>query len=202
MTVTQIDLMPFCAGEDHPRKAFTRPFVFNGWRYATDGRIAVRIRALGEPDDAEIKMPAAEEVFTGEGRADWTPWPTDGFADDLATCPKCKGRGVMNASECQKCNGAGNRECEECHHVDQCKSCWGRGYVGGAKCTECDGTAQTTQRLYQDIGPARFKLVHVDKILALPNLRYSPASLAHKNRSVEFVFDGGEGRLIQTPQSS
>src|SRR5581483_439162 len=53
-----IDLQPFCfAVDDYTRYDLTEPFVFDGWRYATNSRVMVRVPAPGEANTGGRNLP-------------------------------------------------------------------------------------------------------------------------------------------------
>lgn len=65
MTKRQPDLTPFCTtAVDHRSYDLSTPFVRDGWLYATDGSIAVRVPATGQPDSGG-KRPRVEKLFKG-----------------------------------------------------------------------------------------------------------------------------------------
>ena len=121
--IQPIDLTRFCDIEDS-RYALDTPWVHDGWRYATDGTICVRVPAGEEPDSPPVfskerkqrKRPKAYKLFTefpvcsecldalGE------PVPCDACqatGQELLECPFC---GELSANPrgpvCRFCNGA------------------------------------------------------------------------------------------------
>ena len=116
------DLTRFCALNREGRYDLTAPWVWRGYRYATDARICVRVAAPGEPDTEDRAIPDVDDFY-----ANWTepaePLPAmTGIEVTLAedcdcawvTCWECQGRvcdgcgcGKRPARECPTCHGAG-----------------------------------------------------------------------------------------------
>lgn len=67
----RLDLMPFCDPFSAGRYFIGTPWVRSGWIYATNGRVAVRVRTK-QPDNLDapdgLRRPAAFEVFE---QVDW-----------------------------------------------------------------------------------------------------------------------------------
>ncbi len=110
-----MDITKFCAEEDG-RYGLSRPWSKDGWRYATDGRIVVRV-PTDEPDSERAMCAELLPLFAGraltEDREHWQLVPThDGKGKDWeepACCgaddpPKaCKRWGKCSYSEDGKC---------------------------------------------------------------------------------------------------
>lgn len=161
-----IDLQPFCSINEC-RMGIMTPFAFNGWKYATDGRVCVRVKT-DEPDDSgePHKRPDASKLFAGfnvEGLQPFDIPPPKGLA----------------TNRCRYCNGNGVRTCDLGHDHD---------------CDECDGTGEVEEWPSQDIGACRFSERYLSKIITLPGLKFYPTSA--ENPAL-FTFDGGEGTLAQ-----
>jgi hypothetical protein len=204
MTATAIDLRPFVADHEHSRFACTvKPQTFGGYTWATDGKILVRVPAVGPDtcrydeqrnrwvslkDEARFpptdKMPLPTNVEAADPSL-WTPWP----ALDLVT----------REGECCGCcgyeNGAGRVRVREA-----CPTC------GGHKrpCRYCTGLPKggpmpRAQRLDD-----RFVHVELDaKVRDLSGVRYrlvpNPSCKDARVESdvyVQFAFDGGCGLLV------
>jgi hypothetical protein len=140
-----IDLTPFCS-VDETRMAINTPFVLNGWKYATDGRVCVRIKTY-EPDDSNepYKRPKASDLFKG--------FNVGGL--ESFEIPDLKGVEML---ECDECNGAGSVTCNY-GHEHECDMCEG-------------GTVEKWSN--QHIGPATFSERYLVKIKALPSLKFFP----------------------------
>lgn len=137
----EIDLKPFCA-EHSCRYRITEPFVRDGWRYATDGAIVVRVPCPGEPDSDGTLLPKPEcfewETLEGELK----PWPPEVRSDspDGLLCRACNHTGLVPGKEekCLPCKGEGFVYCDHCGSETQCDECHGDGYIG-QPCNACEG---------------------------------------------------------------
>jgi len=129
-----IDLALFC-GTSGGRFDLDKPFIRDGWRWATDGWIVVRMPTTDA--DTEGRYPKIESLFEGFPGCDhdWPDWPQSPIR-----CRKCRTGKVLVA--CQTCNGEGEHECA-CGNLHGCGGCDGHGNVSGANdCLFCGGTAK------------------------------------------------------------
>jgi hypothetical protein len=199
MEATTINLQQFC----HPNAGSTRfrmdvPFVRAGYRYATDGRIVVRVPAPGEPDtesDAAAKFPNADDIFGKAITPCRAPWPVDDYVRKSGTCFRCDGYGEVDGDECGKCYGSGIKVCPTCEHEEDCDYCDGRGKVNGSPCPACDSGNSTQYRshIVVDGRPIQFK--YAEMIRNLPGVQFC-ASAGGPTSLLGFVFDGGEGAVM------
>lgn len=98
--------------QDWPRYDMHRPFVLNGYVYATDGRIVVRTEMPDTPDTEHIKVAPVESQ----------PWTPDLYESQALphveisgpipqpTCDQCEGVGVWEGFPCPNCDGEGRYE--------------------------------------------------------------------------------------------
>ena len=86
--MTVDDLWTLCVDPDAQRYDLSKPFVRDGWRYATNGSICIRIRVEGEPDSTDGKYPKADELFKGFGRCT-RKWPKPTGVGEVVQCPEC-----------------------------------------------------------------------------------------------------------------
>jgi hypothetical protein len=112
--MTLLDLQPFCSTcETRPQLA--RPYNLDGWTYATDGRICLRVPALAdtEPNTDSPPPPNPAELFNQPlAKAcdeNLAPFPT------LPDAPP--------RVYCHECNGEGFVRCECCNHEKDCDNC-------------------------------------------------------------------------------
>lgn len=141
-----MDIAKFCATND-PRDYLLKPMRHEGYLYATNGHIAVRI-ADDPAIDAEpmpqsmlntIMLKMAEDA---EERT-WQPVPAIDKSS-LRNCPHCDGTG--RAARCPACDGEG--EFEHYGNWYDCKCCDGDGYVvpqhniDGSACRFCAGSGK------------------------------------------------------------
>lgn len=170
-----IDLTFFCAKKDG-QYATSKPWAQEGWWYATDQRIAIRIPA-GD-NVAEViasdgpKTPPAKNLFKKEVTGDPQPWPDTPFVRKVKICPQCDGKGEVGCDEC-----------------------------GADKCLMCDGHGNYEQDIGRRVG-VHLIGPHYDKLIrSLPNVRWF-SGYDDPLKMLPFVFDGGEGRImgIGTPK--
>lgn len=121
-----------------------RPRIQDGYVYAVDGRVAVRIRA-SELSAAALaildhgKYSFADLFAPGPGTAIELPHL------DLRTGSKCQiCRGAGRVAACGECEG-GAKVCPECGHETECEWCSGTGFrpaQTGRMCTNCSGVGK------------------------------------------------------------
>lgn len=138
-----MDITNFCAPGDI-RSYMHKPMRHDGYLYATNGHIAVRIE-----DDPAIEaepMPAnlqnvLQNMSTDTTERAWRPVPQVNGAD-AKPCAYCDGTG--RAVQCPDCDGDG--EFEHGDHMYECKSCDASGWVASpskdvvGKCLDCCGS--------------------------------------------------------------
>lgn len=106
-----IDLTQFCA-EENRHYWTTEPWVHDGWRYASDSAIVVRVPAVGEPDTPGL---------------DGKIFPNERVDALFAVFPPCESPlPSPEFQECSGCQGTGEVQCRECHTTVACKRCCGR----------------------------------------------------------------------------
>ncbi len=181
-----------CAKEIDQRRATHLPFYRDGYLYATDGRVCVRMRQDGEdtsgsPNTSTIGWPDDEHKYGREAVA----LPQVSIPERVI-CPECKGKKVATCSEC---NGAGELECPECEHVGLCRDCAG---TGKTECDECDAHGKARQTSVETIKLASgYGLA--DHYVALLNKHgaeaYLPVKLG-RNPTYFTVAGGIEGLLM------
>jgi hypothetical protein len=188
-TTPAIGLRKFCA-ESGSRLAIDEPFIQDGWQYATNGIIAVRIPAAeGEPDtppnEKQRRRPRMKDVFTPIVAADdkWTAWP------HVDPCSTCTATGLVL---CEECNGEG--QCNQC----KCKSEHECGFCDGEGKVECD-LCCANGSLEHRFGNAELARKLAYLVSQLPNVQYVPQPEAEG--AVRFKFDGGEGIVCSLRQS-
>ncbi len=109
-----IDLTGFCGMQPKSRYAIDAPWIHNGWRYASDGAIAVRVPAPGEPD-----------TVPPEGKL----LPDECLAEVFASFPACTALlSELAHTKCRTCEGTGQHTCM-CATLHTCGVCGGSGKV-------------------------------------------------------------------------
>jgi hypothetical protein len=198
-----IDMKKFCApGTGGRRKCFFNPFVRGGWKYATDGKIIIRIKT-DEPESETgigITKASCEHVIglVLECPTSAEMWPKSDGKTQSVKCEICKGYGKSGVVECPECDGEGEVECYHCGHDMECEKCFGEGNIvdkNSPVCVSCGGVGQieipADQMIKNNvwIGGEYFC-----KISELPNVRYVPA--IEPCLPLRFFFDGGDGVIM------
>ena len=178
----------FCAEEDG-RYRISKPWVKSGWRYATDGRVVVRVPAPGEPDES------------GDRLLDGGHWFGE-FNFHAARCtepfPAHDGRTIEQAcdneahmKECPDCNGSGTCRCPRCEHPHDCPECKGNGYRTRMKtrCPDCNAFGYRDEPAPQVVAGKRIGGAVAIRIAGLSGALYY--SDGHAGRPLHFVADGG-----------
>lgn len=171
--VATIDLQKFCArGESFTRYDVERTWIRDGWEYATDFRLCIRIPATGKLDTPaeDGEFPNAPDLFKFDPATCVLEWPAEPFFRAVADCPQCGGEGKI--------------ACEDCGEiVAECL------YPG------CRGHGAFEQDIYRFVGKHRIGVRYDRLINSLPGVRWSD-----KSRDGElplfFVFDGGQGMVM------
>lgn len=192
-----IDWLKFCEPkEEGARYELDQPWVVDGWKCATDGRILVRERyadskAFDTPTTGRA-IPKLDRVI--EPMLALTPDrfsvpfpPHDGALEE--SCAFCGGSGKTEV-ECKACDGTGSKE-----EGVTCPTCKGLIMVAGPDpCRWCCGLGQQLKHvtLAGRLLSGRYvKLIHD----ALPNPRYSLHG--RPKEALYFVFgETGQGVLM------
>ena len=191
-------LREFCSTSES-RPLLRNPFSLDGYTWATDGRLLVRVQAMegvaeGGPANASTVMPAGDAGYMD------VAFPP-GFAEmtvPMEACEDCGGTGYFRP--CVECGGKGEIECDHCYHSESCKDCDGDGNKRGrgkgeVPCDECDGTGRHEKTVW--VALSRGEVVADLKLLRkaerLPGLR-----VRYKDRSTALLldFEGGAGVLM------
>ncbi len=190
-----VTLGDFCPETD-PRDWILEPFAQDGYLWATNGKILVRIRI---PKDCEY-----EEIEPGQGSStppkmsdiikipetddlEWLPFPMyDGLTKTIdcfyCECPCCKGSDYIDY-ECPECGQEVERVCHRCD---------GDGHGGlDPDCETCKGTGKITAPADQIISGFKIAGDLCILISKLSDIEYTPNLTIGK--SVFFRFDGGIG---------
>jgi hypothetical protein len=185
-TQTQtIDLKPFCDPDPDSRYGLDEPWVVDGWRVATDGKVIVRVPATGEQDspardDGKRRPKQIRDILPplNAAESDWQPWPS------ISPCANCMGVGK---DTCETCNGSGTCDHCRCRNEHDCGDCDGEGLTTCKVCTQKGG-------LDHRFGVAEIALHYAHLISRLPSVSYLPAT-SHES-ALRFRFDGGEGAIM------
>lgn len=188
-----MDLQKFC--DNDSLRNLDHPFLWNGFIYASNGHIAVRV-----PDDPTIQCgdesifaQRLEELF----EQTFASCAEEGFKDfsiilpPLGKCGACGGKGKL--APCPECDGEGSFR--HGSHTYECEECDGTGRVEGdiVACETCDGTGDGYDEpvIYESTG---FNHRYLEWLLELPGIQLcigdNPGSVA------AFRFNGGSGVLM------
>lgn len=160
-----IDLQPFCS-KDETRYQLTKPWSRDGYTWATDGRVLLRIPGVHAEPNPEA--PNAEKLGTFFSTGPEITMPKIPFLE-TKPCAWCKGRGRV--CTCDFCD---NKACI---------------------CDGCDGTGKIEKAVSVPVGAGRFSNHYLAKIATLPGLRLFPSS-DDPTAAMFFIFDGGCGYLM------
>jgi len=184
-----LNLSDFC-NECWPRTA--KPWFEDGYVYASDGRIIVKVPAADYPAATTTsKVSAAEVVARFWPDKPYTLEPMPAIAaNTMQKCPDCEGHGTTYV-QCTDCDGTGTCMCDNCGNEHECKTCNGKGFVYSSteQCTHCTGTGKRLLPVDQLVCDTLIACKHVQQITTLPNVQVTKG----KHNSLFFEFDGGCG---------
>lgn len=183
---SKIDLAPFCDPEN-TRYALDVPFVIAGWKYASDGRVCVRIPTKEQDTQAPEgkKLVKADQLFSKIGGVVFQPWPNAPIQRCNGTCVFCFGDGKYPYWKCPKCEGHGFIDTKEC------KKCDGEG-TDGEKCFNCSGVGHGLFCCHQDVLGIDVSYRYLRLIEKLPG---ELTAAKYEEHSIAFQFEGGEGLI-------
>jgi hypothetical protein len=184
----------FVAWPYDAREYIRRPILRDGWVYATNGHIMVRVPWAEDIDAVESAIPKGMSFLLDTNRRDtYVEFPAIPPAEACASCS-----GFGSAYKCPNCGRTG----EFCRGDEeyQCKRCAGSGQVDAgdeANVVPCDACEGTGKWLYQpvQVGGTRFARRYMDLIGSLPGVKFAPHPIS-EYAPAYFVFDGGEGLLM------
>lgn len=164
-----LDLQPFCS-TDVFRPYLLKPFSRNGFTYATDGHVMVRVTL--RPD-----VPDVDKAFNPDGPLqgiDGAMFSRPSF--ELPSAPTEKG-------ECPACDGRGfDHECPDCECI--CESCKGEGDI------------DVERRISAAIGLKIFSLHYIRMMLSLPGIEMATLPNQVDEKPILFRFSDGVGALM------
>lgn len=110
--MTLEELKKFCANEDDFRDYLQQPFTKGEWTYATNGRIAVRVRRINSVAEGDVRLlPKIDKVFE-KTFSQWVPVPVVTIRPDVK-CEICHGTTLEcdlgNEHPCDACNETGKQ---------------------------------------------------------------------------------------------
>lgn len=211
-----INLEPFCSKRSDSREYLHAPWYVDGWVYATNGHVLVRVTpglCAGAREKPNL-VPDAPKMFkdwAGEGREGLEFRPLPSVADLLIKCPQCNGAGSLSAIRCPSCKGSKEGSFEHFGHWYECLNCRdsqvGPGWVvstggEGAElqcCDRCDGKGHDyTRQKNVAIGDAGYQPTYIHLLSALPDVLIAPGSPYNSTPCAPAVltFTGGQALLM------
>lgn len=196
----EIELTAFCHKRETSRWDCRTPFLQGENKYATDGRIMVRVP--GKPLDIgdQDRRPNADEAYQRYTHqlgqlGQWLKWPRETpIVTDDAWCPACDGTGQEGgepAEECEACGGFGHNGTRDC------RPCNGLGILTEKPCPACKGRANGRFPAYQQVGGLYVAHEFDRKIRKhLRGVEFYYVDGQTCKLPVYFRFDGGKGLLM------
>lgn len=204
-----IDLQKFCAYDGAIfNTVLTVPVYDNGFTYATNGHLCVRIP--GEhAEPRTVAYPNVEKLFTeNPPSGKWQEPPQ--CEVQYNRCSRCGG--VGKATICPDCDGDGvlyfYAEHSKREYEFNCKECEEEGYLpdeDGNKCGLCGGSGKHVKDLWIPypglIAPSGVNVRLISLIKDLPGILMDAEPkqgerFKNKDFPIPFKFDGGEGLIM------
>jgi hypothetical protein len=187
------DLQKFC---DPIRKGLTTPWNANGFTYASNGVVGIRVNEVPGFDNSGPDLEKLIKIATDSGELyslDEIP------ASATQKCAECDGTG--KAQKCLHCDGEGEIEygCEKsgCYHyyTIECHECEGTGKNSETdECEECEGAGIVEVKQKVKFGNRTFYDTPLRLIATLPGVRLSKAG--EQFTAAYFTFDEGIGLIM------
>lgn len=174
------------------RYDINKVWIKNGWKYATDGRICVRI-PTADINDSEGKYPDGDELFDSNKFLLCDVPLITPIAS--GKCSVCNGRGKLHKA-CPNCCGDGVFECPTCHaETLKCETCCGSGRSNEIiMCNDCDGTGIDFGHFaVKDIN---FNGKYIHKLNRLFTNCVMIGLPLESNKPAKIKFEGGECALM------
>lgn len=166
-----LDLKPFCC-KDPVRETLATPWNSNGWTYASNGHIAIRVSQR----DCIVRTdgPNVDRVWAALLPCEnYEPLPDIKIPADIA-----------EPGECETCGGSTVAECCECGQDRECPDC-------------DEGISREPEMYRVEVAPGLFfKARYYVLMRSLPNLVCDLRPAEEKPRCRHFKFDGGEGIIM------
>jgi hypothetical protein len=167
--VPMLDLQQFC-GADEFRPYLMKPFSRNGFTYAANGHIMVRVALRADVPETTAKFDP-EKPLKGIDQAKF-------FHPSFELPPAPTERG-----ECVSCSGRGyEHDCPDCECI--CERCHG------------SGNMDIESRISASVGPTPFSLHYIRQMLSLPGIEIEELPVDKSEKPLFFRFEGGVGALM------
>lgn len=185
---TVIDWRPFCDQPLYRSKKYSLDRAWldeNGKGYATDGTVAVEINDTAGLEPPSGRVPRVSDVLGN--------FATEGFREmpEIEGPPKGADPWWNTGHECANCSGSGTDECSCCGRSGCCECCDGSGW--------CSGKQWPTTGCYLDVAckaevyGVEFNRRYAWIVSKLPGVK---VFVNNDEAMLDFIFDGGRGRLM------
>lgn len=168
--MSTLELIKTFCGTDETRAILMQPFTRDGWTWATDGRIMVRVPVIPEVPETDA-IPSISEVFASNPEVP---------LHDPVPVPDAK-----EPQDCTMCGATGYVYCPYCQHFETCKN--------------CDGTGKTAfdnrYNRWQRIDGQPFACRYTRLVMSLPGAKIGVGTVKGLPYML-FSFDGGSGILL------
>lgn len=192
-SMTDEEMLPFCDAES-TRYAIGAPFVLDGWKYATDTRVCIRV-PCSEPNrqSGEGRFVPADKVFAGFPSGGFSPMGEVVDVKGNVVCQRCAGEGRIDRARCRRCGGAGYVYCDHCDNENDCRECRGKGLTIGDLCPECLGKKVIPGIERVTVRGLQFRPLYVTRVLGLPDVVFQ---VDQQTRLIFTFAGGGQGILM------
>lgn len=148
-----------------------KPWVYDGYKYATDGRAMIR-SACSEPDTTEGRFPDVT-AFPWAKDGDFIPWPAP--LEEQEACVCCMGHGkIFDEDE------------------------FGNTLPSGETCRICKGNKAVNYPRRTSMNGRLFNQPCMVLVSTLPGVFYVDGKIESDDEPLKFIFDGGEGLVMST----
>lgn len=198
-----MNLLDFCDSND-PRTYIQKPFYANGYLYATNGHIAIKVDNNPEIDIDSIKAPdgvcQAIDNYINSAQMDSL---IDVCTLQIPLLEKCQCQTQQQEKEvdCDDCDGKGYFYYGENNHIYQCEECCSSGKVpsGTYLCAYCTGSGFKKDSV--KVGDSLIDGRYIRMITQLPKSKITTIPAPNKTtykgcKAHVFTFLGGAGVVM------
>lgn len=183
--------------KDGIRISLAMPQRANGYLYASNGRMAVRIDDDPTVDCAQndgnkrfIDLPPGVERLLSSVKEYDNFQPFVVPEAEKEKCRECDGHGHF--CRCEECNGDG--EFWHGSHLYECKHCDGGGEIPSTSGTDCE-TCGATGQIEKNVRVMGLMFVP-DQIMAIASLPGVEMAVSDQSHAANFRFNGGVGVIM------
>lgn len=196
------DILKMFCSRDECRVNINTPFNHNGFTYATNGVILVRVPLIKKYQRDMYPDKVEKCLFGGLLHDDdFVCLPDITQAVNFHRCDNCEGKG--RDYKCTDCNGRKYVILESNSGIEyefECKMCYGKGYIPG-ECEECSGFGVLPEKRHVMVGSKLLGCINLYILGKLPGCKIAtekPEGL----QPIPFIFDGGDGIIMPLRQLS